>query len=88
MAHADPTWLERLKASIVQAREGVERFPAAYPVEHQTSRYVVRRIPLAELPYVILYVHLPRQSIRRAWFVRLFHHRQERSLPDLGHWPW
>ncbi len=85
--HADRTWLERLQGSILEARQRVESFPEAYPVEHRTSRYVVRRIPLGELPYVVLYVHLPRQPIRRTWFVRLFHHRQERPSPDLTSWP-
>lgn len=88
MVHADPAWLERLRASIVEARETVERFPEAYPVEHRTSRYVVRRIPLGELPYVVLYVHLIRRPVRRAWFTRLFHHRQERSEPEVTDWPW
>lgn len=88
VVHADPAWLERLRASIFEAHETVQRFPEAYPIEHRTSRYVVRRIPLGEVPYVVLYVHLPRRPIRRAWFTRLFHHRQERPLPEVTGWPW
>lgn len=86
--HADPAWLERLLSSIAEARQRVESFPEAYPVERRTARYVVRRLTLGALPYLILYVHSPRQPIRRVWFVRLFHHRQERPLPDIASWPW
>ncbi len=86
--HADRAWLERLLASIGEARERVESFPEAYPVERRTTRYVVRRLALGELPYLILYVHSPRQPVRSVWFVRLFHHRQERPVPDIASWPW
>jgi hypothetical protein len=85
--HADPAWLGRLLSSIADARQRVETFPEAYPVELQATQYVVRRAALGALPYLILYVHLPRRPIRRVWFVRLFHHRQDRLLPDIASWP-
>ena len=84
--HADPDWLERLLASIAEARERVESFPESYPAERRTTRYVVRRLTLGDLPYLILYVHSPRRPIRLVWFVRLFHYRQERPLPDVADW--
>lgn len=85
--HADATWLERLWSAISAARERVEEFPEAYPVERQTTEFVVRRIGLGAIPYVILYMHLPGRPIRRIWFVHLFHHRQDRPVPEIPDWP-
>jgi plasmid stabilization system protein ParE len=85
--HADPVSLERLLSAITEARQRVEDFPEAYPIDRETIDYVVRRVALRTLPYLILYVHLPRKPIRRVWFVRLFHHRQARPIPDTA-WPW
>lgn len=87
--HSEAARLRSFLAGLRDAQKLIARFPAIGTVLMSDERVVLRELPFPRrLPYLLQYVHEPKEPIRRVWLVRLFHHGQRRAEPDLSGWPW
>ncbi len=73
----DPSWIERLRSGIDEAVELVARFPDVGSVEGVDGTWVLRRLILRRLPYMIWFARDAEAA--DIWFLRLFHARQDRA---------
>lgn len=84
--HGDREWVLNLFDGTMELVETLRRFPAAGEIKDQRRGITLRQLRHPRGPYLVWYVLDERRSHMDIWVVRLFHIRQLRPPPDVGHW--